>query len=109
MSANQLVLYATALTAAGIGDKGPDDQAIASLVDSARRALDLTMARRQRGEIGFLDLPDHRNTARACMDFARTLDPDIDTVVTLGIGGSSLGPRALYSALAPPFDQLAPR
>ncbi len=109
MSANQLVLDATALTAAGIGDKGPDEQAIASLGDSGRRALEATLARRERGEIGCLALPDDRTAARACMDFARTLDPFIDTVVTLGIGGSSLGPRALYSALAQPFDQLAPR
>jgi glucose-6-phosphate isomerase len=109
MSAHQLVLDATALTAAGIGDKGPDDHAIGSLGDAARRALELTLARRQRQEIGFLDLPDDRSAARACMDFARALDPAIDTVVTLGIGGSSLGPRALYSALAQPFDQLASR
>ncbi len=109
MSANQLVLDATALTAAGIGDKGPDDRAIESLGDSGRRALEHTLARRQRGEIGFLDLPEDRRTARACMDFARALDPEIDTVVTLGIGGSSLGPRALYSALAQPYDQLASR
>jgi len=109
MSANQLVLDATALTAAGIGDKGPDDHAIASLGDSAKRALELTQARRTRGEIGFLDLPEDRGAARACMDFARSLDPDIDTVVTLGIGGSSLGPRALYSALGRPLDQLAQR
>jgi glucose-6-phosphate isomerase len=109
MSANQLVLDATALTAAGIGDKGPDDHAIASLGDAARRALEHTLARRARGDIGFLDLPDDRDTARRCMDFARTLDLQIDTVVTLGIGGSSLGPRALYSALAQPFDHLASR
>ncbi len=109
MSANQLVLDATALTAAGIGDRGPDEHAIAGGADAARRALEHTLARRQRGEIGFLDLPEDRATARACMDFARALDPEIDTVVTLGIGGSSLGPRALYSALAQPFDQLASR
>jgi len=109
MAANQLVLDATALTAAGIGDKGPDQQAIESLGDAARRALEHTLARRARGEIGFLDLPDDRATARACMDFAHALDPEIDTVVTLGIGGSSLGPHALYSALAPAFDQLATR
>jgi glucose-6-phosphate isomerase len=109
MSANQLVLDATALTAAGIGDKGPDEHAISALADAARRALEHTLARRQRGEIGFLDLPDGRATARACMDFSRALEPEIDTVVTLGIGGSSLGPRALYSALAQPFDQLASR
>jgi len=109
MAANQLVFDATALTAAGIGAQGPDEHAIGGLVDAARRALELTQARRQRGEIGFLDLPDDRATPRACMDFARGLDPTIDTVVTLGIGGSSLGPRALYSALAPAFDHLASR
>src|SRR5512147_2486874 len=65
--------------------------------------------RRARGEIGFLDLPDDRATARACMDYARELPPEIDTMVVLGNGGSSLGPRALYSALARPFDPLRPR
>ncbi|HEY5935408.1 MAG TPA: hypothetical protein VIU61_12250, partial [Kofleriaceae bacterium] len=106
---NQLVLDATALTAAGIGGSGPDDATVAALARPAREAHDKTLARRARGEIGFFDLPDDRATARACMDYARDLDPQIDTVVVLGIGGSSLGPRALYSALAPAFDQLAPR
>ena len=106
---NQLVLDATALTAAGIGAAGPDDATVAKLAKPARDALDKTLERRTRGEIGFFDLPDDRASARACMDYARDLDPNIDTVVVLGIGGSSLGPRALYSALAPPFDQLAPR
>lgn len=108
-SKNQLVFDATALTAAGIGSAGPDAAALAQLADPARRALDHTLARRKAGDIGFLDLPEDRATARACMDYARDLDPAIDTVVVLGIGGSSLGPRALYSALAQPFDQLASR
>jgi len=108
-SQNQLVIDVTALTASGIGDAGPDAATLAMLAEPARRALDTTLDRRSRGEIGFLDLPDDRATARACMDYARNLDADIDTVVVLGIGGSSLGPRALYSALARPFDQLAPR
>lgn len=106
---NQLTFDATALTASGIGDAGPDAAAIAQMAEPARRALETTLARRTAGEIGFLDLPEDRASARACMDLARTLDPQIDTVVVLGIGGSSLGPRALYSALARPFDQLAPR
>ncbi len=109
MSTSQLVLDATALTASGIGAAGPDAAAIAVLAETARRAHEVTLARRAKGEIGFFDLPDDRATARACMDYARALDPAIDTVVVLGIGGSSLGPRALYSALAPPFDQLSPR
>ncbi|MEZ4367425.1 MAG: hypothetical protein R2939_14295 [Kofleriaceae bacterium] len=73
-----------------------------------RRHADI-LARRARGEIGFLDLPDDVAGARACVDFAAGLDPAIDTMVVLGIGGSSLGPRALYSALAPAFDPLRPR
>ena len=106
---NQVTFDATALTASGIGAAGPDGQAIAQLAEPARRALETTAARRARGEIGFLDLPEDRATARACMEFAHGVDPAIDTVIVLGIGGSSLGPRALYSALARPFDQLAAR
>lgn len=108
-SGNQLQFDATALTASGIGGAGPDAAALAALAGPARHALEVTQARRAKGEIGFLDLPDDRASARACMDYARDLDPNIDTVVVLGIGGSSLGPRALYSALAPAYDQLAPR
>jgi glucose-6-phosphate isomerase len=85
------------------------DADLEALAAPAAAAVDATAERRARGEIGFLDLPDDRATARACMDFARDLPPEIDTMVVLGIGGSSLGPRALYSALAPPFDVLRPR
>jgi glucose-6-phosphate isomerase len=104
---SQLVLDATALTASALGAAGPDDRALADLVDPARRALEAIVARRD--ELGFLELPDDRASARACMDFARTLDPAIDTVVVLGIGGSCLPARALHSALAPPFDALMRR
>ncbi len=69
-------------------------------------------ARRATGEVGFLDLPDapaSRAAARACLDYAAALPIEIDTVVVLGIGGSSLGPRALYTALAEPYDGLRSR
>ncbi len=108
-SPNQLVLDATALTASGIGASGPDGVALKALVAPGQRAVARTLERRAAGEVGFLDLPDDRASARACMDFARDLDPQIDTVVVLGIGGSSLGPRALYSALARPYDAFAAR
>jgi glucose-6-phosphate isomerase len=106
---NQLTFDATALTASGIGTAGPDAQVIAQLAEPSRRALEAIAARRTSGEIGFLDLPDDHASARSCMEFARSVDPAIDTMVVLGIGGSSLGPRALYSALARPYDQLATR
>jgi glucose-6-phosphate isomerase len=82
---------------------------LARLEAPARAALEKTQKLRAAGSVGFLDLPDDRATAKAAMDFARGLDPQIDTMVVLGIGGSSLGPRALYSALAPAFDPLRPR
>ena len=38
-SQNQVVFDATALTASGIGDAGPDATAIEALADAAKRAL----------------------------------------------------------------------
>jgi len=88
---------------------GPGAGFATDLASAAAHAHATTMARRAAGEIGFFDLPDDRASARACMDYARGLPPEIDTMVVLGIGGSSLGPRALYSALGAPFDILRPR
>ena len=102
--ATELRFDATGLVAAGVTDED-----LPRVAPAAAAAVDLTLERRGKGEIGFLDLPDDRVVARQAMDFARDLDPAIDTVVVLGIGGSSLGPRALYSALAPAFDPLRPR
>lgn len=104
-----LTLDLTGLTAAVLGDQGPDDRAIEALAPAARAARANILARRERGELGFWDLPDDRATARACLDAARELPAEVDTMVVLGIGGSSLGPRALYSALARPLDALRPR
>ncbi len=104
-----LTLDLTGLTAAVLGDQGPDDAAIAALAPAARAARAQILARRDKGELGFWDLPDDRTVARACLDAARELPPEVDTMVVLGIGGSSLGPRALYSALARPLDVLRPR
>jgi glucose-6-phosphate isomerase len=102
--ASELTFDASGLVAVGVTD---DD--LNALAADAAAAVDVTLERRSRGDIGFLDLPDDTAMARSVMDYARGLDPAIDTMVVLGIGGSSLGPRALYSALAPPFDPLRPR
>jgi glucose-6-phosphate isomerase len=94
------------LDVTGLTDADMDARA---LQERGAAAVDRTAALRASGEVGFLDLPDDRATARACMDFARDLPPEVDTMVVLGIGGSSLGPRALYSALARPYDTVRPR
>lgn len=100
---------ATGLTEAGIGPAGLSERELAGYADACRRTVDSLRARRASGEIGFLDLADDVASARAIMDYVAGLPPTIDTVVVLGIGGSSLGPRALYSALGPAFDLCRPR
>lgn len=104
-----LTLDLTGLTSLVLEGEGPTPESVKALAPAAAAALDTIAARRASGEIGFLDLPDQVETAHACVDFARGLPAEIDTMVVLGIGGSSLGPRALYSALAPPLDALRPR
>ena len=97
------------LTAAVVGDQGVDEADLDAIAGPAAVAVDAILGRRGTGEIGFFDLPDDRATAQACLDYARDLPPEIDTMVVLGIGGSSLGPKALYSALGRPLDPLRSR
>jgi glucose-6-phosphate isomerase len=104
-----LTLDLRALTATVLGDQGASADELAAMAGPAAAAFDTIVARRAKGEIGFLDLPDDRAVARACLDTAQALPAEIDTMVVLGIGGSSLGPRALYSALSRPYDALRPR
>lgn len=109
MSKYTLELDVTGMMDAGIGESGVTEAELSGIADRARAAVERTLALRASGEVGFLDLPDDREVARRAMDFARGLAPEIDTMVVLGIGGSSLGPRAVYSALARPFDALRSR
>ena len=66
-----LTLDLTGLTAALLDGEGPEPAEIAAMSPAALAALDAIMARRASGEIGFLDLPDDRAVARACLDQAR--------------------------------------
>src|SRR5688572_2698821 len=97
------------LLEAGLGAAGIRAAELDGMAGLAAAALARTGALRAAGTIGFLDLPDDQPLARAAMDYARALPPEIDTMVVLGIGGSSLGPHALYSALGRPYDAARPR
>ena len=85
------------------------EDALKALAPRAAAAVERTARLRASGKVGFMDLPDNRDGARAAMDHVRALPEDIDTMVVLGIGGSSLGPHALYSALGRPYDAARPR
>jgi glucose-6-phosphate isomerase len=86
-----------------------DDSVLAQLAGPAEAAFDSARARIASGEIGFAGLADDAALARRALDYAANLDPNIDTMVVIGIGGSSLGPHAVYSALARPFDPVRGR
>lgn len=75
---------------------------------AAKAVFDQFDARRRSGEIGFPDLPAQRGLAEETVALARALDAKFDNLVVLGIGGSSLGGKALLSALAHPQHNLLP-
>jgi glucose-6-phosphate isomerase len=107
--ASKLILDMTGLTRAGVGAAGIDEADLDRLAARAADAVETTRGLRQRGAVGFFDLPDDRDGARRAMQWAQQLPPEIDTMVVLGIGGSSLGPHAVYSALGRSLDVLRPR
>ncbi len=92
-----------------LGASGMSESDLDALAAAAKSSYQDNSQRRETGEIGFWELPDNRKLAQSAMDYAQTVPAHIDTVVLLGIGGSSLGPHALYSALAKPYDQVASR
>ncbi len=91
------------------GAGGLDRKELDSAADRARGAFEAFEALRGRGEVGFADLPRDRDGLEATVELASLLAGRFDDLVVLGIGGSSLGGRALVGALANPFHNLLPR
>lgn len=88
---------------------GLDRADLAALEPAAAAAFDGFEARRRAGELGFADLPRDAAAAEAAIRVARELAASFDDLIVLGIGGSSLGGRAIVSALCHPFHDLLPR
>jgi len=82
---------------------------LTALAAAARSAFEGFEARRRSGEVGFADLPADRGAAEASVQLAKELGSRFENLLVLGIGGSSLGGRAIVSALAHPFHNLLPR
>ncbi len=93
----------------GLLPEANDSPPFAHLSQSASAAFTEARRRIDSGEIGFPALADDRELAIRARDFAAGLPDHIDTMVVLGIGGSSLGPHAVHSALTRPFDSLHSR
>jgi glucose-6-phosphate isomerase len=80
-----------------------------ALAPAAKAAFEGLEARRRSGELGFADLAADAAAAEASVELAKELSRRFENLLVLGIGGSSLGGRAIVSALAHPFHNLLPR
>jgi glucose-6-phosphate isomerase len=86
-----------------VGEGGLRANEIAALeqhVAGAHAAMD---AKRKGKAMRFRDLPYEKREVQRILELAREVQSECDTLVVLGIGGSALGARAVYSALCPPF------
>jgi glucose-6-phosphate isomerase len=83
-----------------------DLQAVVPRVAEAHAAL---MQKRAEGRIAFMDLPGQRAAIDEAVALGRDVSAAFENLVVLGIGGSSLGPKALYTALTHPFSSLLPK
>jgi len=86
----------------GVGAGGaPSAEVLAAEQPAFAAGLERVMAAVNSGVLGFWKLPDDMAQADACERLAQKLGPEIDDVLILGIGGSSLGARAALHALSP--------
>ncbi len=83
----------------------PDD--LASLEHAAKRAHEALAKQRAAGELPFYDLP--YQDLGPIMETAGWVQSKFDDFLLVGIGGSSLGPKAAHQALAPVHYNLLSR
>jgi len=90
------------------GALGVDPKDLDQAGSQHRARLAALDKRRRSGEIGFWDLPEAREPARACQAYADSVRGRFENVVVLGIGGSALGTQALHAALSPALHDKRP-
>lgn len=106
--AKKLTLDANLVTREQIGEAGISRADLEALAPSVERAHGVFRGLYDAGKLPFLDLPRDAKEAKAAKDLAGELQNQSDDLVVLGIGGSSLGAKALFSALCHPFHNLLP-
>lgn len=73
------------------------------LAEAFKRAYEKVEQARERGEMGFFDLPYAQQTLARTQELADGYGQWFENVVVLGIGGSGLGARTLRDALLGPL------
>lgn len=106
--ADRLKLDLNDATAEQVGAAGLGREDFEGLKDRAKAAHEKILADRTSGRIQYQELPKDRAAADAAKKLAGELAGQFEDLLVLGIGGSSLGPKALITALCHPFHNLLP-
>jgi glucose-6-phosphate isomerase len=108
MSQTPLTLDLNYATKEQVGAAGLSRAELDQLAPSVELAHDALAHAHEAGTLEFLKLPFDGAAARAARELATSLRGRFDTLVVLGIGGSSLGAKALFAGLSHPFHNLLP-
>ena len=83
-----------------LGDKGISDTTFYSMAQDAQAAFEAVEAGKGKNMMGWTDLPYNQDEiVEDILTTAKSVQKDFDNFVVLGIGGSALGPIAVFSAL----------
>jgi glucose-6-phosphate isomerase len=86
------------MMAEAIGEGGLSRAEVDTLASRAAETVRILEKRRAAGEIPFLELHRDADSLRRVMDLAADLHEEVDTLVVIGAGASSLGARAVLAA-----------
>jgi len=94
----------TLMMAHNVGPSGISQTQWAEVQPSLNEAIEHALAKTTSGDVGFAGLPSDETAPETVLGVVAEQKELSDSLLVLGIGGSSLGPRALTDALASRTD-----
>ncbi|MDQ7064925.1 MAG: glucose-6-phosphate isomerase [candidate division KSB1 bacterium] len=89
-------------------EHGISEAELAALQEKADDVHQQLTSRRDAGELPFFNLPYEKELAEEILRFASDMRGSFANYVHVGIGGSSLGPKAVHRAMLHPFHNELP-
>jgi len=89
-----------------VGPQGIRPEEIDGLRERVRFIHNRLAEGRKRGKIGFYNLPYDLTILKDIKRLSRKIRDEFDTFVLFGIGGSCLGPKAIFTALRHPYHNI---
>ncbi len=97
-----LTLDTTNSQSSKVGKHGITPKKLSDIQPQLLNAVTGIQSDRAAGKLPFLELPEAKATVQACKKMAARFK-EADNLIIAGIGGSALGPQAIFSALANPL------